>query len=92
MSKILEKRFFHLITKEDVFGEIQVLENNPEILIVEPYTVKNGNMMPYMYNILGISPKAIQIHPMNILWSVPLDEFEELDKQYTKVRTGIILN
>ena len=36
------------------------------------------------------SPKAIQIHPMNILWSVPLNEFPEANKIYEEA-TSVIL-
>lgn len=84
------KRFFHLITGEDVFGEMEVITNSPEILIVEPYTVKNGNMLPYMYDKIGQSPKAIQIHPMQIVWSCPLDEFPEIHQHYSKILAKIV--
>lgn len=46
--------------------------------------------MPYMLDVLMESPRAVQIHPMNVLWSVPLDEFEHANKAYIQATTGII--
>jgi len=86
------KRVFKLITNEVIFGEVEVVptENGTEILVKKPYTASNGNIMPYMITEMGSSPAAVQIHPMNILWTVPLDEFPEANEIYTEVTSGII--
>jgi hypothetical protein len=51
--------------------------------------VQNGNVMPYCMDVLPTAPGAIQIHPMNILWTVPLDEFPDVEKAYIKATTGL---
>ena len=88
------KRFFKLINDEVIFGEVDVVKgpNANEILIKTPYTAKSGKVMPYMLDVMMQSPKAVQIHPMNVLWSVPLDEFEDANKVYIQATTGIITN
>jgi|WetSurMetagenome_2_1015567.scaffolds.fasta_scaffold285014_2 hypothetical protein len=88
------KRFFKMINNEVIFGEVEVIstENGNEILIKTPYTAKAGNVMPYMLDVMASAPAAVQIHPMNILWSVPLDEFEEANRVYTEATTGLILD
>lgn len=89
------KRFFKLITNEVVFGDCETVQTESgvtEILIKKPYTAKNGNIMPYMVDVMTSAPAAIQLHPMNILWTVPLDEFEEANKVYVQATTGIILD
>jgi hypothetical protein len=89
------KRFFKLINNEVVFGECETLVvdgGHVEILIKKPYTAKGGNIMPYMVDVMTSSPGAIQIHPMNILWTVPLDEFPEAHKVYIEATTGIDLS
>lgn len=90
--KRIGKRFFRLINQEIIFGECEVMQtaNGSEILVREPYTIKHGKAMPYMYDELMKSPAAIQIHPMNILWSTPLDEFDEIEKIYIEATSGII--
>ena len=92
MSEI-GKRFFKLINNDMIFGNVEIVPglNGEEILIKQPYTVKDGNAMPYMYAELTESPKAVQIHPINVLWSVPLDEFAGLNKIYIQATTGLIL-
>ena len=86
------KRCFKLINNEIIFGEIEVIDgpNGGEILVKNPYTAKGGKVMPYMLDVLMESPKAVQIHPMNVLWSVPLDEFDEVNRVYIQATTGII--
>lgn len=88
------KRFFKLINNEVIFGETETVvtrEDGPtELLIKTPYTAKNGNIMPYMVDIMMSAPAAVQIHPMNVLWSVPLDEFDEVYRVYVEATTGII--
>ncbi len=89
------KRFFKLINNEIVFGECETVQTEAgvvEVLIKKPYTAKAGNIMPYMVDVMTSAPAAIQIHPMNILWTVPLDEFEEANKVYIQATTGIILD
>jgi hypothetical protein len=89
------KRFFKLVNNEVVFGDCETIEKEGggvEILIKKPFTVVNGKIMPYMSNVMMASPAAIQIHPMNILWTVPLDEFEEVYNVYSEATSGIILN
>ncbi len=91
-NKKTERRFFKLINGEIIFGDISPIDNNGqmEILITRPYTIVGSDAVPYMYNVLGVSPRAIPIHPMNILWNVPLDEFEEINKAYIQATTGIV--
>lgn len=88
------KRFFKLINNEVIFGDTETVvshEGGPtELLIKTPYTAKAGNIMPYMMDVMTQAPAAVQIHPMNILWSVPLDEFDEAHRAYIQATTGII--
>ena len=89
------RRFFKLITNEVVFGDCETVLTESgvtEILIKKPYTAKNGNIMPYMVDVMTSAPAAIQLHPMNIIWTVPLDEFAEANKVYVQATTGIILD
>lgn len=88
-----DNRFFRLIEGTNIFGEVQTVETeggHVEILIKHPYTVKGGNVMPYMVEDAGNAPGAIQIHPMNVLWTVPLDEFKEINEYYKKQTSQII--
>ena len=88
------KRLFKLINGEVIFGDVDTLivdAAHTEVLIRKPYTAKDGNIMPYMLDTLASSPAAVQIHPMNILWTVPLDEFPEAHKAYVKATSGLIL-
>lgn len=86
------KRLFKLLNNEVIFGEVELVEgpNGSEVLIKTPFTAKNGNILPYMSDEIMSSPGAIQIHPMNILWSVPLDEFKLANEAYIKATTGLI--
>lgn len=85
----MQLHFFKLISGENVFGEVEAgLEG--QILIKKPYTAIQGNVMPYMIMDLGTAPGAIQIHPMNIIWSVPLDEFPQAEKIYKEAMGGIV--
>ena len=88
------KRLFKLINGEVIFGDVDMIiveGGHAEALIRKPYTAKNGNIMPYMLDALASAPAAVQIHPMNILWTVPLDEFPEAHKAYIKATSGIII-
>lgn len=87
------KRFFKLINGDNVFGEIETVQTESgqtEIIIKKPFTAKHSNMMPYMADEVGESPGGIQIHPMNVVWSVPLSEFPELNKAHIEVTTGLV--
>lgn len=87
------KRLFKLINNEIVFGSAEVMENpesKGEILIKQPFQAKTGDIMPYCVQDLGSAPGAIQIHSMNVLWSVPLSEFPIVETAYLKAVTGIV--
>ena len=87
------KRFFKLIDGTNIFGETLsvTLDNGAvEILIKQPYTAIEGNVSPYMMVDVGSAPGAVQIHPMNVLWSVPLDEFKELNEFYRDKTSPIV--
>lgn len=85
----MTRRLFKLINGDVVFGETEAI-NEAEVLIKYPYTAEGGNIMPYMALVMGSAPGAIQLHVMNIVWSVPLDEFPEANSVYIKATTGII--
>lgn len=86
------KRVFKLITGEVIFGSVETVptEQGAQILVKKPFEAKGGNMMPYMTDVMGSSPAAVQIHPMNIIWTVPLDEFEEAYRVYQEATSGIV--
>lgn len=83
------KRLFKLINDEIIFGSVEVQEKG-EIVITDPYTVKGGNMAPLMQIELNEYAKGVQIHPMNIIYNFPLEEFPNLNKMYIEQTTGII--
>lgn len=85
-------KFFHLIDGTDVIGDVEASENPNEILIKNPYTIKAGKMIPYMIDVTGEQPKALLLMVMNILWFCPLDEFEEINKAYIEINTGITMD
>jgi len=87
------KRVFKLINNEVVFGEVesvQVNEQQVEILIKQPFSAISGNIFPYMADVFGNAPAAIQIHPMNIVWSTPLEDFPEAERVYNEATGGIV--
>jgi hypothetical protein len=88
------KKVFKLINDEVIFGECFTMVSEEtgigEILIKSPFTAKGGRMIPYMVDVMGSAPAAVQIHPMNIVWQVPLDEFPEALKGYIEATSGII--
>lgn len=89
------KKLLKLINGDIVFGEIEAVEaksGQTEILIKNPWTSHNGNISPYMMIEMGQAVPAVQIHPMNILWSAPLEDFEEANKVYIEKTTGIVVN
>jgi hypothetical protein len=91
---ILGKRVLKLINDEVIFGEcVSIVDEETgigEILVKSPFTAKNGKMMPYMADVMSSAPAAVQIHPMNIIWQVPLDEFPDANKIYIEATSGII--
>lgn len=92
MSKI-GKRLFKTINDEIIFGDTEVITNNSgvgEFLIRNPYTAINGKLLQYCIKDLTEAPSAIQIHPMNVIWQTPLDEFPEVNKVYLEQTTGIV--
>lgn len=88
-----KKMFLHLLEGTVIFGDCVGIttENGVEIQVKQPFTIKNQKVMPYMTDIVGSAPGAINIHPINVLWSVPLDEFPALEELYTKETSGIVL-
>lgn len=91
--KAAGKRVFKLINNEVILGEVYSVTTEGggvEIMIKQPFTAKNGNIMPYMVDVLTSAPGGVQIHPMNVIWSVPLDEFPEANKVYIEATSGII--
>jgi len=87
-------RVLRLLNGDTIFGESEIVHgglNGDEILIKKPFTSVDGNMGPYMVNIMGSGPGAVQIHPMNIMWSCPLDEFQVANEQYIKATSSLIL-
>lgn len=85
------KKVLKLINGEIIFGEVEGVEtaNGTEILIKKPYQAKGGNIMPYGIQDLGNGPGAIQIHPINVLWVNPLEDFPEIETTYIKATTNI---
>jgi len=81
------KRVLKLIDGDIVLGDafaINTEGGGTDILIKHPYTTKRGNLMPYMLEEMSSAPSAVQIHPMNVMWSVPLDEFKIANEAYQK--------
>lgn len=85
------KKVIKLINGEIIFGNMEGVEtpNGTEILVVKPYQAIGGNIMPYCMQDLGNAPGAVQIHPMNVLWSSPLEDFPEVETAYIKATTGL---
>ena len=85
-------RVVNLITGEKLAGSVKVVEgiNGQELLITKPFIIKDGGAFPYMVEDLGSAPAAVQVHPMNVIWSVPMGEFKELHKMYLEKTTGIV--
>jgi hypothetical protein len=86
------RRVLKLMSGEILIGEVSMIEtvNSQEILIKTPFEVKNGVIKPYLLETMGNAPSAIQVHPINIVWALPLDEFENANKIYIQATTGII--
>lgn len=88
-----KEQFFRLIDGSNVFGEVEAVPTEHgvnEILIKQPWTAVDGTVQPYMLSDMASAPGAVQIHPMNVLWTVPLDEFPEAEKMYRKHTSRII--
>lgn len=88
------KKVIKLINGEIVFGSVEAVDsgNGTEILIKQPYQAQSGNIFPYGIKDLGNGPGAIQIHPMNVLWINPLEDFPEIENAYLKATTNIAVN
>ena len=86
-------RLFKMLNNEVIFGKVELTDtgNGEEILVKKPFTIVQQKGIPYMGNVLGSSPAAIQIHPMNVLWSVALDEFKEINDAYNRETSSLIL-
>lgn len=84
-------KVFKLINNELIFGEVLgvTTENGTEIQIKQPFTIKRNEGIPYMSDVMGSAPAAIQIHPMNILWCNPLEDFPEVFEAYKKQTSPI---
>lgn len=85
------KKVLGLINGDIVFGNMEGIETEGgvEILVKQPYQAKGGNIMPYRIQDLGNAPGAIQLHPMNVVWSSPLEDFPEIQTAYLKATTNI---
>lgn len=85
-------RVFKLITGEIIFGDVTVIEedNGIQFLVEKPFEAKDGAIMPYLIKEFGNGPGAVQFHIMNVIWSLPLDEFEQANKGYAKATSEIV--
>ena len=91
------KRVFKLITGEIIFGEVTVINEDSGIqfLVKEPFESKkleNGTngIVPYLSQELGNGPGGVQFHIMNVIWSLPLDEFHSVEQAYNNATSEII--
>lgn len=94
----LGNRLFQMTNGVTIFGAAEIVhggQNGDEILIKKPFTAMEGMVQgPYLLNVMGNAPAAIQIHPINILWSVPLTEFPDANTNYIEISAesaGLIL-
>jgi hypothetical protein len=85
------KRVLKLINNETLFGEVSAVDGSPDVFIENPWKALGGEVMPYMQGDLMRPLKAVQIHPLNILWSAPMDDFPELQQLFVKETSGIII-
>lgn len=87
------KKVIKLINGEILIGTVESAPNVHgvnEVLIKQPYTaIETVGLIPYCVTALGSAPAAVQIHPMNILWVSPLEDFPEANKTYIKATSGI---
>ena len=85
------KKVLGLITGEIIIGPVEGIETDGgiEILIKQPYQAIGGNIMPFRIKDLGNAPGALQINPMNIIWSGPIEDFPEIETVYLKATTKI---
>jgi hypothetical protein len=85
------KKVLKLMNNETLFGEVSAVQDSAEIFIENPWKVLGGEVMPYMEGDLMVPLKAVQIHPMNIIWSAPMDDFPELQRLWVSKTSGIII-
>jgi len=85
-------RVIKLVNGETIMGECETVytENAAEILIKTPFCATTAGIMPYMVDVMASAPAAIQIHPMNVLWTVPLDEFPQANEKYKEATSVLI--
>jgi len=92
----MTQRVIKLITGEVVFGEVEAVptgegeSSHVEIQIKTPFTAVNAGIMPYLSDLMGSSPGAIQVHPMNVLFQLPLSDFPIAEKAYNEATSKII--
>jgi len=89
MSKI---KVLKLLNNETIMGDAEGVytDDITQILVKMPYIAKNGNIMPYMMDEMMSAPAAVQIHPMNVLWSADLEDFPIAFKAYNDATSKIL--
>jgi len=86
-------KVFKLIDGETIFGDCEAVYTESgvtEILIKTPFCAKKEGVMPYMADLLTSAPAAVQIHPMNVLWQAPLEDFPKVLEVYTNATSKVI--
>jgi len=92
----MDLRVIKLITGELIFGEVLAVPSGEgdnahvEIQVKTPFTAVPAGVMPYLADVMGSAPGAVQIHPMNILFQLPLSEFPIAEKAYKEATSKII--
>jgi len=86
-------RVLNLTNGDTIFGEAIGVPNESgmvDIQIKTPFCAKTGGIMPYMVDIMSNAPAAVQVNPMNIVWSAPLEDFPEVEQTYKDATSKII--
>lgn len=83
------KRIFKLINNDIVFGKASS-DDKGQVIIEDPYSIKDMMVHPYMSQDFGEGLPCLIIHPMNIVWSVPMEDIKMIDKVYEEAMTGIV--
>jgi len=81
-----------LIDGELIFGEVEAIHNEQttEILVKTPFCAKSAGIMPYCMDLMTSAPAAIQVNPMNIIWSADLEDFPKACEIYKEATSKII--
>jgi len=80
-----------LIDGDLVFGEVEAVHGETtEILMKNPFIAKPAGVMPYCVDLMTSAPAAIQINPVNIIWSAPLEDFPKALEIYQEATSKII--